>query len=141
MRLPDRATAEEARIAAGYSDPQWRRFIDITKDVARELREKDPELRWRRVPYNRKCEITEMINTQLVGEGISAITIELVGWRMSRVIGNLKYAEAKSTRSIDHPIEINSATYAGGADGVTPAKDVHGAAVEGTRTFDPIRDI
>lgn len=38
-------------------------------------------------------------------------------------------------------METNSATPARGADGVMPAKDVHDAAVEGTRTFDPIRDI
>jgi hypothetical protein len=45
------------------------------------------------VPFNEKWRITERINARLTDEGISTIEIELVGWRMSRVIGNLKYAE------------------------------------------------
>ncbi|XP_014550304.1 hypothetical protein COCVIDRAFT_43135 [Bipolaris victoriae FI3] len=83
MRLPDRATAEEARIAAGYSDPQWECFIDITNDAAHKLRKKDHKL-------------------------------------------------SRSTRLTDHTIETDSATYAKGADSVTPAKDAHDAAVEST---------
>jgi hypothetical protein len=66
---------------------------DITKDIARELREINPDLTWRQVPFNEKCRITERINARLADEGIPVIEIELAGWRMSRVIGNLKHAE------------------------------------------------
>jgi hypothetical protein len=33
--------------------------------------------------------------------GIPKIEIELVGWRMSRVIGNLKHAEGKLFMALD----------------------------------------
>lgn len=66
---------------------------DITKDIARELRETNPALTWRQVLFNEKRRITESINARLIEEGIPMIEIELVGWRMSRVIGNLRHAE------------------------------------------------
>ncbi|KAL6160776.1 hypothetical protein ACJBU6_01297 [Exserohilum turcicum] len=112
-RLLDRALAEEARVAAGFSDPEWRRFIDITKDIAQ--------------------------------EGIPMIEIELVGWRMSRVIGNLRHAEARSNKSLATPPETDVATNGTDTDvgttatmaTATPAS----SSATGTRTFDPIRDI
>ena len=64
---------------------------DITKDIARELRTENQNLRWRRVPYNKKCEIVVQVNAQLVEQGIPAVEIELVGWRIIKVLGNLKY--------------------------------------------------
>lgn len=66
---------------------------DITKDIAREMRETAPDIRWRRVPFNEKCSIMERVNSLLSKEGIPAVEIDLVGWRMSRAIGNLKHSE------------------------------------------------
>lgn len=66
---------------------------NITKDVAREMRDGTPEIRWRRVPFNKKCLVTARINSLLAEEGIPAVEIDLVGWRMSRAIGNLKHAK------------------------------------------------
>ncbi|KAH6861252.1 hypothetical protein B0T12DRAFT_404416 [Alternaria alternata] len=139
-RLPDRASAEEARLAAGFSDPEWRRFIDITKEIARELREVDSALTWRQVPFNEKRRITERINARLTEEDIPAIEIELVGWRMSRVIGNLRHAEAKSTKLLGAPSAPDVATSSADTNqGTKPATTSSSAST--TRTFDPIRDI
>jgi hypothetical protein len=89
--------------------------LDITKDIVRELREINPTLTWRPVPFNEKRLITERINARLIDEGsfldllkltrphqvlmmqadIPKIEIELVGWRMSRAIGKLKHAAGK----------------------------------------------
>jgi hypothetical protein len=57
------------------------------------MRESNPNIKWREVPYNEKCEVTDRINGRLNQEGIPAVEIELIGWRMSRVFGNLKHAE------------------------------------------------
>ncbi|EOA87745.1 uncharacterized protein SETTUDRAFT_160980 [Exserohilum turcica Et28A] len=125
-RLLDRALAEEARVAAGFSDPEWRRFI-------------------RQVLFNEKRRITESINARLIEEGIPMIEIELVGWRMSRVIGNLRHAEARSNKSLATPPETDVATNGTDTDvgttatmaTATPAS----SSATGTRTFNPIRDI
>ncbi|KAL6172158.1 hypothetical protein ACJQWK_02334 [Exserohilum turcicum] len=73
------------------------------------------------------------------------IEIELVGWRMSRVIGNLRHAEARSNKSLATPPETDVATNGTDTDvgttatmaTATPAS----SSATGTRTFDPIRDI
>jgi hypothetical protein len=57
------------------------------------MREASPEVRWGRVPFNKKCSVTARINSLLEKEGIPAVEIDLVGWRMSRAIGNLKHSE------------------------------------------------
>ena len=66
---------------------------DVTKSIAREMRDLDPAIGWRRVPFNKKCSVTARINSLLEKEGIPAVEIDLVGWRMSRAIGNLKHSE------------------------------------------------
>ena len=68
---------------------------DVTKSIAREMRDLDPAIGWRRVPFNKKCSIMERINSLLAKEGIPAVEIDLVGWRMSRAIDNLKHAEGR----------------------------------------------
>jgi hypothetical protein len=40
-----------------------------SKDIARELREINPTLTWRQVPFNEKRRITERINARLIDEG------------------------------------------------------------------------
>ena len=71
-----------------FTDPD--NTQDITKDIAREMREAEPDVRWRRVPFRKKCVVMERINSLLSEEGIHAVEIDLVGWRMSRAISNLK---------------------------------------------------
>ncbi|KAL5121512.1 hypothetical protein ACEQ8H_000584 [Pleosporales sp. CAS-2024a] len=139
-RLPDRASAEEARVAAGFSDPEWRRFRDITKNIARELLQTNPELTWRQVPFNEKRRITESINTRLIQEDIPMIEIELVGWRMSRVIGSLRHVGARSNKPLTTPPETDVATNSTDADAGSTTAPASSSAT-GTRAFDPIRDI
>ena len=59
------------------------------------MREAAPGIRWRRVPFNEKCSVMARINSLLENEGIPAVEIDLVGWRMSRAIGNLKHSEGQ----------------------------------------------
>jgi hypothetical protein len=51
---------------------------------------------WARVAFNRKCQVIDSLNARLNEEGIAAVAVDLVGWRMSKVIGNLKHAEDAS---------------------------------------------
>jgi hypothetical protein len=110
LRLPERASAEEARETAGFPVFGWRRFIVppngllmwriplttcqyITQDVARAMREVDPSISWGKVPYNEKCGMMDRINTRLTGEGLPPVGLHVVEWRMSRVLNNLKQSE------------------------------------------------
>jgi hypothetical protein len=68
---------------------------DITQDEARKMREKYPDLRWRRVPHNEKGNVTERVNKELTDQGISRVGSDVIGWRMSRAIGNLKHSEGR----------------------------------------------
>jgi len=111
-RLPDRASAEEARMAAGLPVDGWRRYLvrltisslqqgltrrqDFTQDIARAMRQTNPSLRWRSVSYREKCEIMVQINTRLADDGLPPVGADIVGWRMSRVLGNLKHSEGIS---------------------------------------------
>ncbi|KAF1922389.1 uncharacterized protein M421DRAFT_426976 [Didymella exigua CBS 183.55] len=137
-RLPDRASAEEARATAGFSEMEWRSFIDITKDIAREMRETTPDIRWRRVPFNEKCSVMERVNSLLSKEGIPAVEIDLVGWRMSRAIGNLKHSEGRAAK-VTTPLPATRSA----APASFVAEPTSSAASEDctSRPFDPIRDL
>ena len=71
-----------------FTDPD--NTQDITKNIAREMRETAPDVQWRRVPFKEKCVVMDRINSLLIEEGIPVVEIDLVGWRMSRAISNLK---------------------------------------------------
>ncbi|KAH6620174.1 hypothetical protein C7974DRAFT_227562 [Boeremia exigua] len=139
-RLPDRASAEEARAAAGFSEEEWRRFIDITKDIARGMQDGTPDIRWRRVPFNLKRSTMDRINDLLAQEGIPVVEIDLIGWRMSRAIGNLKQSRARVAKAATTSANITTSTDTTTDAGVSAVEAPAATASGLNRGFDAVRD-
>ncbi|KAF2828036.1 hypothetical protein CC86DRAFT_381006 [Ophiobolus disseminans] len=126
-RLPDKATAEEAKRYGGFDDVSWRRFLTITKEVARVLIKKTPNLLWKNVRYNEKMEVKDKINEELRKDAIGEVEYDLIGWRLSRVLGALRHMEAQSSTK-----KANDAADASLLEAAEPST---------TRPYDPVRDI
>ena len=61
------------------------------------MRERDPGVTWRPVPFDKKTGILDRVNKILEEEGIPTVQMDVIGWRFNRVFGNLKLAECMHT--------------------------------------------
>ncbi|KAF2017341.1 hypothetical protein BU24DRAFT_148777 [Aaosphaeria arxii CBS 175.79] len=96
MSIRINATVNEARAAAGHYKEQWDRFYFITKDEAKQLSEAHPDwTRWILIPANEKEMMLRRINARLVSEGIPAVEMIILKWRMSQLLRDIqrKYPE------------------------------------------------
>ncbi|KAF2873057.1 hypothetical protein BDV95DRAFT_490034 [Massariosphaeria phaeospora] len=103
MSIRINATVNEARAAAGHSKEQWDRFYFITKDEAKQLSEAHPDwTRWILIPANEKDRMLERINARLVVEGIPAVEMIILKWRMSQLLRDIqrKYGTLRARSSI-----------------------------------------
>lgn len=64
------------------------------------MREAKDDVRWREVPYNEKREVMKRINAQLDAEGIPEVTLQIVSWRMSKALVNLKQSNPKQSEGL-----------------------------------------
>lgn len=74
----------------------------ITKDEAKQLSEAHPDwTRWILIPANEKEQILERINSRLCAEGIPAVEMIILKWRVSQLLRDIqrKYGTCASTRS------------------------------------------
>ncbi|KAF2792412.1 hypothetical protein K505DRAFT_387474 [Melanomma pulvis-pyrius CBS 109.77] len=95
MSIRINATVHEARAAAGHNKEQWDRFYFITKDEAKQLSEAHTDwTRWILIPANEKDTMLGRINGRLVAEGIPAVEMIILKWRMSQLLRDIqrKYA-------------------------------------------------
>ncbi|KAF1996192.1 hypothetical protein P154DRAFT_525768 [Amniculicola lignicola CBS 123094] len=96
MSIRINATVMEARKAAGHNKEQWDRFYFITKDEAKRLSEAHPEwTKWIEIHANVKDDILARVNQRLVAEGIPAVEMIILKWRLSQLMRDIqrKYAE------------------------------------------------
>ncbi|KAF1951099.1 hypothetical protein CC80DRAFT_425403 [Byssothecium circinans] len=91
MSIRINATVSEARAAAGHSKEQWDRFYFITKDEAKQLSEAHPEwTRWILIPANEKEAMLQRINGRLTAEGIPAVEMIILKWRVSQLLRDIQ---------------------------------------------------
>ncbi|KAF2708336.1 hypothetical protein K504DRAFT_468674 [Pleomassaria siparia CBS 279.74] len=95
------ATVSEARVSAGHSKEQWDRFYFITKEEAKQLSEVHTDwTRWILIPANEKDTMLERINSRLIAEGIPAVEMIILKWRMSQLLRDIqrKFVEGSMTK-------------------------------------------
>ncbi|KAF2689201.1 hypothetical protein K458DRAFT_357780 [Lentithecium fluviatile CBS 122367] len=152
MSIRINATVSEARAAAGHSKEQWDRFYFITKDEAKQLSEAHPDwMRWILIPANEKESMLQRINSRLTAEGIPAVEMIILKWRVSQLLRDIgrKYANY-----IDRLAEGSMLSGMGSNTGTptqTQAPESSSqqsqspqrseSSPSDTRPFDPIRDV
>lgn len=116
MSIRINATVQEARTAANHSQEQWDRFyvryntkptsaLDsleqfITKDEARQLAEAHADWkRWILIPANEKEQMLERINARLLAEGIPAVEMIILKWRVSQLLRDIQRKYGTWTRA------------------------------------------
>lgn len=153
MSIRINATVQEARTAAGHSQEQWDRFYFITKDEARQLAEAHTDWkRWILIPANEKEQMLERINGRLGAEGIPAVEMIILKWRVSQLLRDIqrKYEagsmlnEMRSTSSgsgTGSPIQVQTTQVQsdGSLQSSSPQRSEHSPSE--TRPYDPIRDV
>ncbi|KAH7392599.1 hypothetical protein BKA66DRAFT_379987, partial [Pyrenochaeta sp. MPI-SDFR-AT-0127] len=160
MSIRINATVQEARTAAGHSQEQWDRFYFITKDEARRLAEAHTDWkRWILIPANEKEQMLERINGRLRAEGIPAVEMIILKWRVSQLLRDIqrKYAncrilleagsmlnEMRSTSSgsgSGSPIQVQTTQVQSDSSmqSSSPQRSEHSPSE--TRPYDPIRDV
>jgi hypothetical protein len=73
----------------------------ITKDEAKQLSEAHTDwTRWILIPANEKDTMLERINSRLVAEGIPAVEMIILKWRMSQLLRDI---QRKYGMSVPHP--------------------------------------
>ncbi|KAF2464930.1 uncharacterized protein BDR25DRAFT_241467 [Lindgomyces ingoldianus] len=91
VSLKVNAGVNEVRAAAGHNREQWDRFYFITKEEARQLSEAHPNwTRWIHIPANVKDSMLEGINNRLVAEGIPAVEMIILKWRVSQLLRDIQ---------------------------------------------------
>ncbi|KAF2116490.1 hypothetical protein BDV96DRAFT_491255 [Lophiotrema nucula] len=148
MSIRINATVNEARAAAGHNKEQWDRFYFITKDEAKQLSEAHPDwTRWILIPANEKDTMLGRINGRLVAEGIPAVEMIILKWRMSQLLRDIqrKYAEGSMLVGM-----VGSTTGSPTQSAAQPASSVQTSPTASrseqspsdTRPpYDPIRDV
>lgn len=153
MSIRINATVQEARTAAGHSQEQWDRFYFITKDEARRLAEAHTDWkRWILIPANEKEQMLERINGRLRAEGIPAVEMIILKWRVSQLLRDIqrKYEagsmlnEMRSTSSgsgSGSPIQVQTTQVQSDSSmqSSSPQRSEHSPSE--TRPYDPIRDV
>ncbi|KAF9740297.1 hypothetical protein PMIN01_02932 [Paraphaeosphaeria minitans] len=141
MWLLTTATAEEARAKSGLNWSEWAKFYSLSaagsgsvpvpafaKEEARRLASEHPEWNWTNVPQYEKTRVRDSINAQLRREGISPLGEDIVRWRMSICIRDVKqWAVNKTCMPKRDPTAAGSA---GSAYHQVPP----------SRPYDPVRD-
>ncbi|KAJ4349766.1 uncharacterized protein N0V89_008384 [Didymosphaeria variabile] len=122
------ATAEEARAKSGLNWSEWAKFYAFAKEEARRLASEHPEWNWTNVPAYEKTRVRESINGQLRREGISPLGEDIIRWRMSICIRDVKQWAVNKTCM---PKRNSTAAVAAGSA-------YH--QVPPSRPYDPVRD-
>ncbi|PVH91145.1 hypothetical protein DM02DRAFT_577260 [Periconia macrospinosa] len=100
MSIRINATVSEARAASGHSKEQWDRFYFITKDEAKQLSEAHPDWKkWILIPANKQELMLQRINGRLIAEGIPAVEMIILRWRVSQLLRDIqrKYGTSCAT--------------------------------------------
>jgi hypothetical protein len=146
MSIRINATVNEARAAAGHNKEQWDRFYFITKDEAKQLSEAHPNwTRWILIPANEKDTMLERINGRLGAEGIPAVEMIILKWRMSQLLRDIqrKYTEgsmlvgiggSSATHTQNHSPQEASLQH-------SPSSQRSENSPTEARPYDPIRDV
>lgn len=147
MSIRINATVSEARAAAGHSKEQWDRFYFITKDEAKQLSEAHPDwMRWILIPANEKEAMLKRINTRLTAEGIPAVEMIILKWRVSQLLRDIqrKYAEGSMISGMGSSTGTTAQTQTQPAEssGQQPQSPPQTESSPGdSRPYDPIRDV
>ncbi|PSN68827.1 hypothetical protein BS50DRAFT_325299 [Corynespora cassiicola Philippines] len=147
MSIRINATVNEARAAAGHNKEQWDRFYFITKDEAKQLSEAHPDwTRWILIPANEKEEMLGRINGRLIAEGIPAVEMIILKWRMSQLLRDIqrKYAEGSmlvgmAASSTGSQTQIQAQPESSVQQAQSPQRSEYSPSE--TRPYDPIRDV
>ncbi|KAL6703300.1 hypothetical protein ACN47E_010007 [Coniothyrium glycines] len=156
MSIRINATVQEARTAANHSQEQWDRFYFITKDEARQLAEAHPDWkRWIYIPADQKEFMLERINARLRAEGIPAVEMIILKWRVSQLLRDIqrKYEAgsmlqgmpgARSGPGFGSPIQVQIAQTQSDSSSVqssssSPQRSEY--SLSESRPYDPIRDV
>lgn len=76
------------RDLGGKPEPDDRQFI--TKEESRQFSEAHPEWpKWSHIPANVKESMLARINSRLVAEGIPAVEMVVLKWRMSQLLRDI----------------------------------------------------
>ncbi|ORY00011.1 hypothetical protein BCR34DRAFT_606408 [Clohesyomyces aquaticus] len=130
FQLQRSATKYEAQRAAGHDYNHWGRFYTITLREAKNVFEEDPNMTWLHVTAPKKQEIMDRVNSRLRDEQIPEVGYDILSWRMSNTLKNLRAQAIASSKEKEKKKKSESQS----ATDSTPA----GSA--GTLMFDPVRD-
>ncbi|KAF2744350.1 hypothetical protein M011DRAFT_479932 [Sporormia fimetaria CBS 119925] len=128
MPLRKKATAEEARAAAGLNGAEWHSFYRITREEARKVIEEYPDLSWTKTPAFVKTRVLNSVNVQLASEQAPAVELDIIMWRMATAIRDAQNWANRTARA--HTVE-------------TPSPSlvlVENTGQRSTLPFDPVRD-
>ncbi|KAH9875251.1 hypothetical protein J1614_004742 [Plenodomus biglobosus] len=151
MSIRINATVQEARTAANHSQEQWDRFYFITKDEARQLAEAHPDWkRWILIPANEKEQMLERINARLRAEGIPAVEMIILKWRVSQLLrdiqrkyeaGSMLQGMPSASSGSGSPIQVQTTQNQsdGSLQSSSPQRSEYSPSE--TRPYDPIRDV
>jgi hypothetical protein len=115
---PSKAQAE-----LGLDRAPYRKYLDITLDVAKSLFHDQNVRKWRDLGLPIQEEALDAVVSRLHAEGIMAVPRELIEVRLQNAIKDLKTKAQKSPQT-----EVGSASTQSDGQG-------------NTRAFDPIRDV
>ncbi|ORY01898.1 hypothetical protein BCR34DRAFT_574547 [Clohesyomyces aquaticus] len=90
FQLQRSANKDTAQNAAGHDQFQWDRFYTFTLQEARDVFKQDPTLSWTHVTAPEKRAIYERVNAKLRHEDIPEVSHDILTWRMSLVLKNLR---------------------------------------------------
>ncbi|KAF2740938.1 hypothetical protein EJ04DRAFT_481166 [Polyplosphaeria fusca] len=143
MSIRINATVNEARAAAAHNKEQWDRFYFITKEEAKQLSEAHPDwTRWILIPANEKDKMLERINGRLTAEGIPAVEMIILKWRMSQLLRDIQRKYAEGSMLWTGPAGSQTQNPAAGSSTQpsqnSPQPDT---PTSETRPYDPIRDV
>ncbi|PVH94342.1 hypothetical protein DM02DRAFT_539663 [Periconia macrospinosa] len=154
MSIRINATVSEARAASGHSKEQWDRFYFITKDEAKQLSEAHPDwTRWILIPANEKELMLQRINGRLIAEGIPAVEMIILKWRVSQLLRDIqrKYANYIDCIAEGSMIsgmggsstggQIQVQTQAEGSTQQSQSPQRSDSSPSDARMYDPIRDV
>ncbi|KAF2257247.1 hypothetical protein BU26DRAFT_537047 [Trematosphaeria pertusa] len=145
------ATVNEARAASGHTKEQWDRFYFITKEETRQLSEAHQDwTRWILIPANEKERMLARINGRLTAEGIPAVDMDILKWRVSQLLRDIQRRYANNIECLAEGSMISG--MGGSSSGTqTQTQAQPEASVQSpqrtdsspseSRPYDPIRDV
>ncbi|KAF2272168.1 uncharacterized protein EI97DRAFT_406756 [Westerdykella ornata] len=93
------ARADEVQEALGYRDEQWHWFYWLTREEAKKLITLHPDCpTYTSFPPREQIQLLERLNATLSNEGIPPITSQVLKWRMSTLIRDLKKRQQRKSK-------------------------------------------